>query len=188
MKHFLSPLIGALLLVSCAPSPYGKLQQVKEYDSLSGDKTEGMSRITAYIAPSPDDPGSSVIIRPIRGRKSTATWHKDLPKIDQLDLSRPYQLDLLVAKMKQVNLTKAYVYRISDQDRILGDVSRCQLHDAAMHREAEDWIDGCELQKARVYPNSGIFLALCGSGMRHVVWVCPQCQKAQREEIKRLSH
>ena len=185
MKTYLTFLIIALPFVSCHSSPYGELQQIKSYDSLSGDKTEGFSRLTAYITPSPDHPHTAVEIRPIRGRKFTAAWHEDLPKLDKLDLSKPYQLDFLVVKINKVNVTSASVYRISDQDRDLGDVSRCKMHKAAMHREVEDWIDGCELQKARVYPNSGIFLALCGSGMRHVVWVCPQCQKAQQKEIKR---
>jgi len=188
MKLYLSLPLIVLSLMSCHSSPYGELQQIKSYDSLSGDKTEGFSRLTAYIAPSPDHPHTSAVIRPILGRKIIAAWHKELPKIDKLDPAKLYQIDFLVVKMNKAKYYDASIIRISDQDRVLGDVSLCQWHKAAMHREVEDWIDGGELQKARVYPNSGIFLALCGSGMRHVVWVCPQCQKAQQKEIKRYSH
>jgi hypothetical protein len=193
MKNsYLIILAVACALIGCASDNFGSRHDVKHYDVLSGDITEGFSRIRATVSESantlPTYP-TSAELRTRLGRKLIVTWNKGLPPISSLDPAKIYTLDLIVAKGEKTRFTGASVFRITDGDDIIADQSRCSMHQRAMQREVEDWIDGFTLAskgKVRQYPNSGIFHAVCNSGMHHVVWVCPECREAEQRQIDSL--
>jgi hypothetical protein len=189
MKHLPLLLAFVLLLLSCGNSPYGKLQNARDYSGLCGDITEGLTRVVATVSSS-NSSATEVKLRTLRGRMIDVHWPAEFPAIATLDANKQYSFDLILTHWKKLNLDTASVYRISDEEKVLADLSLCSLHRKPMFREEEDWINAEELirkDQDRLYPNSGIFHALCGSGMHHVVWVCPTCLDAERQATQRLN-
>jgi len=183
------PLAVASALIGCASSNFGKRYDVKEYGGLSGDITEGFSTTRAFVSESRITDPTSAELRTREGRKLTVIWKKELPPISSLDPQKIYTFDLIAVKGEKIRFSYASVYRISDDEHIIADLSRCSIHQTAMHREVEDWIDGYDFTQGRIrpYPNSGIVHSVCGSGRRHVVWVCHACRDAEQKLIDRLN-
>jgi len=179
----------AIALIGCASNHFGKRYDVKEYGGLSGDITEGFSTIRAYVSESGTTGRTSADLRIKYGRKLTVIWNEDLPSISSLDPDKIYTFDLIAVKGEKKRFSYARVYRIKDGQDTIADLSRCSLHKTDMHREAEDWIDGYDFTQGRIraYPNSGIVHSVCGSGIRHVVWVCENCRLAEQKQIDRLN-
>ena len=194
MKNLLLFLACATLLVCCAHAPYGKLHNPRDYDSLTGDITEGFVWVEARVSSSHpeksiDSGDLKARLHTKRGRDLDVYWPAELPSITTLDSGKTYSFDLIVTHWKQPKTDAARVYRITDGTTVLADLSRCELHRRPMFREVEEWIDSIVLDsngQVRHYPHSGIFHAVCGSGMHHVVWVCPSCRDAERREIQRV--
>lgn len=194
MKHVTLLLSLAFLMLSCGSSPYGKLQDARDYDGMSGKITEGFSRVQAFVSEDAslrltDYEKPVVQLRTACGRLLRVKWHNGLSAVSDLDPTKLYHVDLIVTHWKEPNTDSATAYRITDGDKILADLSRCSLHRKPMMREVEDWIDRIdevEKNQDRLYPNSGIFHAVCSSGMRHVTWVCPTCRKNEHKAIQRL--
>jgi hypothetical protein len=182
MKHLCLATIG--LLIGCAGAPYGKVRDSQKFDALSGDFTEGFAAVHAAVLPN-ESQGGNVRLLTQRKKKIDVSWHDALPAVSKLDATKSYDFDLIVQDWHQGNEKTATVFRIREGERVLADLSQCELHQQPMKREAEDWIDQVDPRKAKRYPNSGIFHAFCSSGMRHVVWVCPSCQDAERKEVLR---
>lgn len=181
----LASLIG---LIGCTSSHFGKRYEVKKYAGLTGDITEEFYSIHASVAADPKE-SSSAQLQTTRGRNISITWNTNLPPLSSLDPAKIYQFDLIVTKGKKPRFTTATLYRIKDADHIIADLSLCPMHQRSMHREEEEWIDGSTLShKGRVtrYPHSGIFHAVCSSGIHHVIWVCPDCRNAEQKQIDRL--
>jgi hypothetical protein len=184
MKCFSLCIATLWLLVGCAASPYGKVSDPQKYDSLSGDFTEGFATIRATVLPS-ESTGGNVHLRTQNKKSIEANWPESLPAIATLDATKSYEFDLLIKHWHKPDRKTAEVFRIRDGQQILADLAECKRHQKTMHREVEDWIDAVDPRKAKRYPHSGIFHAVCSSGIRHVVWVCPSCQAAERKEVIR---
>jgi hypothetical protein len=184
------PLAVASALIGCASSDFGKRYDVKEYGGLSGDITEGFSTTRASVSESRIKDPTSAELRTREGRKLTVIWKKELPPISSLDPQKIYTFDLIAVKGVKKDFSYASVYRIKDVEDTIADLSQCARHKTQMHREVEDWIDGYDYitqDRVRSYPNSGIFHAVCGSGIRHVVCVCETCRLAEQKQIDRLN-
>ena len=175
-------LIGSL--IGCAGAPYGKVKDPKHFDGLTGELTEGFASIQATFLPT-ESRGGNVCLLTQNKKKIEATWPGGLPEITTLDATKSYEFDLIIKHWRQPNVKTAEVFRIRDGKQILVDFSQCKLHGRPMIREAEDWIDAVDPRKAKRYPHSGLVHAVCGSGIRHIIWVCPTCQAAERKEIIR---
>jgi hypothetical protein len=188
LPHIL-PVMG-LTLIGCGTTNFGKLEDVKEYGVLYGNVSEGFARMEASVIASTAANTNSAELQTKLGRKFTVTWTKGLPSFESLDPNKPYLLDLIVfSGPNLITNPSAAVYRISEGDRIIADLSRCSIHKCAMYRAPDDWIDGYALQKkgkVKQYPNSGIFHAVCNSGMHYVGWVCPECREAEQRQIDSL--
>jgi len=181
-------LAGAL--IGCASSNFGKRSDVRHYGGLSGDITEGFSTTRASVSePGITDP-NSVVLRTRQGRKLAVVWKKELPPISSLDPHKVYTFDVIAVEGEHRRNSYASVFRISDDRHIIADLSRCTIHYIAMDRKVEDWIDGYDFSQGRIrpYPNSGIVHSVCGSGRRHVVWVCHLCRDAEQKQIDRISN
>ncbi|MCU0749642.1 MAG: hypothetical protein MUF13_08870 [Akkermansiaceae bacterium] len=176
-------------LIGCASSHFGKRYDVKEYGGLSGDITEGFSTIRASVRESNITDPASAELRTRYGRNLIVRWDQELPPIRSLDPEKVYTFDLIAVKGVKKRFSHASVYRVKDDEDTVADLSKCARHRRQMHREVEDWIDGYDFTQGRVraYPNSGIFHSVCGSGIRHVVWVCETCRLAEQKQIDRLS-
>ena len=179
----------AIALIGCASNNFGKRYDVKEYDGLSGDITEGFSTTRAYVSESRTTDPTSADLRTKHGRKLTVIWKEELPPIGSLDPDKIYTFDLIAVKGEKKRFSYASVYRIKDDEDTIADLSRCTLHKTEMHREVEDWIDGYDFTQGRIrpYPNSGIVHSVCGFGIRHVVWICETCRLAEQKQIDRLN-
>jgi hypothetical protein len=179
----------AIALIGCASNNFGRRYDVKEYDGLSGDITEGFSTIRAYVIESSTTDPTSADLRTKNGRTVTVIWKQELPPISSLDPEKIYTFDLIAVKGVKKRFSYASVYRIKDEEHAIADLSQCAFHKRQMHRKVEDWVDGYDFRKGRVkpYPNSGIFHAACGSGIRHIVWVCETCRLAEQKQLDRLN-
>lgn len=179
-----------LTLIGCGNTNFGKLEDVKEYGVLYGNVSEGFARMEASVIASTAANTNSAELQTKLGRKFTVTWTKGLPSVESLDPNKPYLLDLIVfSGPNLITNPSAAVYRISEDDRIIADLSRCSIHKCAMYRAADEWINGEELQKkgkVKQYPNSGIVHAVCNSGMHYVGWVCSECREAEQRQIDSL--
>ena len=162
---------------------------MKEYGGLSGDITEGFSTIRASVSESSITDPTSAELRTRHGRNLIVRWNQELPPISSLDSEKIYTFDLIAVKGVKKRFSYASVYRIKDDEDSIVDLSQCARHKTQMHRDVEDWIDGYDFTQGRVrpYPNSGIFHAVCGSGIRHVVWVCDTCRLAEQKQIDQLN-
>jgi hypothetical protein len=182
-------LLMAFMLMACATSENDERHDVKEYQGLTGDITEGFSSIRAAVAESyGKDPRYAELLAD-QGRKLVVKWDDPLPPVKSLDPAKIYQFDLIVTKGSKIDFTMHEVYRLMDRDKVLADGSRCPRHGCAMHRAEEIWIDGIsagENGDVIRYPHSGNHYPLCGSGIHHVVWVCPLCRQAEQQQIDRL--
>lgn len=176
-------------MIGCATSHLGKRYDVKKYDGLTGDITEGFSTIRASVSASKITDPISADLRTTHGRKLTVIWKKELPPINSLDPEKIYTCDLIAVKGEKNRFSYASVYRITDEQHTIADLSRCLIHKEEMYREEEDWVDGYDFTQGRIrpYPNSGIVHTVCGSGIRHVVWVCSACRLAEQKQIGRLN-
>lgn len=180
-------LAGAL--IGCASSDFGKRSDVKHYGGLCGDITEGFSTTRASVSESGITDPNSVVLRTKQGRKLAVVWNKELPSISSLDPQKVYTFDVIAVEGQQRRNSYASVFRISDDRHLIADLSRCSIHNIAMDRKVEDWIDGYDFSQGRIrpYQNSGIVHSVCGSGRRHVVWVCHLCRDAEQKQIDRIS-
>jgi hypothetical protein len=185
MKSFSFFCAISCFFIACSCSPFGEVTEKKHYDGLSGDVTEGFASIQASVDPG-QSKGHAILVKQ-RGRKVDVLWPSQLPAVSKLDATKVYTLDLIVKDWKKAKHKDAQVYRMRDGERVIADLSLCAMHQQPMVREVEDWIDRFDEDVVKRYPHSGIFHAVCGSGMRHVMWVCPSCQAAERKEILRAS-
>ena len=189
--------LATSLMVSCASVP-GKdrprLREVVSYDhSMADSMVEGKRSTTGtmWIQRSPServfDIKRDIVSLQVAGpwgQRLSVAWPEGLPSDVELDPQKKYRVDLLTRIYKGPDYVANDLLRISDRKgRVIVDASICNIHKQPMQRQleqgksAEAYSRSFMLKQEKEFPNDGNVYLACGSGIHHMTWRCPECEK-----------
>lgn len=174
-----------VLVASCAENLPRLEHKVRYQVSMAGSLVEGTRTAVGQVTVIPSQekfPGIKVVES--GGSQQDASlsgWHGPLPKLDP---SKIYQVELLTQIYRDPDYVFSDVLRISEGNHVVFDASICPKHKISMERLLERGVSACayprsffRLQEGH-FPYDGNAYLLCGSGLRHPTWKCPECEKA----------
>lgn len=186
------------LLASCAMWSGEKLPRLREEtrypEAVIGHLVEGKRSVHGRLSVA-ERSGSSltyIVITQPGGRQIEAKWPAGVAVGSSIDPQATYQVELLTRIYTDPDYVFDDVLRISDKSGgVIVDASVCRLHGLAMQRQveegmsAEDYPDSFVKRREREFPNEGKVYLACGSGIQHMTWKCPECDKRYRAWAKR---
>ena len=194
-----SAIFSTLLLLFLAGCSAGGLAKprirnaVSYSGTMSGAMSEGIRTVMGRLevqAPTSGGYITAIVTTP-SGEKLEAKWPEWCKSPTFLDVSKTYEIELMTRIYKDPDYIFNDIRRVSDEGRLLMDTSVCHVHNLPMQRQIEDGKSACEypeqffsIQKKR-FPNDGNSYLLCGSGIRHPMWKCPECSKQYHGWTKR---
>jgi len=181
-------LLAAVVCSSCGPT----LPPITE--TIAHSNYEQERRYVVEGKPVFTPAGQSVLL------DLRAKHHYDLQPLQWPEKLMPHQnleglsglrFEVVEAVRRQDNKWQSEnmgVRRVWQRDKLLLDTTpRCEVHHLLMRREVEDGVDGDQFDRffrrqKQLFPHDGKAYLLCGSGIRHFLWTCPECARIQKRE------
>jgi len=204
---YLAPLlavVSALWLTSCAAfdrMDHPRLREKVKYEgTISGGMVEGKRSIQATVTlkrQSTRSPGGvwqdpvKLEIESVGGERLEEPWPGSLPSKVSFEPNKQYRVELLTRIYRNPDYIFNDLLRISDGDNVIADTSSCSLHKQPMQRQVENqksigaYPDSFTLTRKKRFPTDGNVYLGCGSGIRHPLWKCPECEKEYHRWTKR---
>ena len=187
------------LLMSCAPWQDEKRPRLRDETSYpgsgSGRLVEGKRVVSGRLSVRESSGGRLTYVNIAQGggRPIEAQWPEGVPVGSVTDPGASYQVELLTRIYRDPDYVFDDVLRVSDdRGRVIVDASVCRVHGLAMKRQveegvsAEDYPESFDRRRTREFPNDGKVYLACGSGIRHMTWRCPECDRRYHARAKRL--
>jgi hypothetical protein len=162
--------------------------------AVIGHLVEGKRSVRGRLSVG-DSSGSSLTYINIAeggGPQIKAKWPDGVAVSPLIDPEETYQVELLTRVYTDPDYVFDDVLRVSDKDgRVIVDASICCRHGLAMQRQveegmsAEDYPDSFDKRREKEFPNDGKVYLACGSGIQHMTWKCPECDKRYHAWAKR---
>ncbi|HEY1122586.1 MAG TPA: hypothetical protein VGE67_13330 [Haloferula sp.] len=187
--------LASLVLGSCTSS--SKLPKLTDQMSLpevgSESMVEGRRVISGrlLLEGEPRKGDATLKIIGAKGVETRMTWPAREKAPIWIEPGKTYQVELLTTVFSKGTAVYDNVLRISDEGHTYLDFSLCQVHRVPMQRQIEDAKSGCDYPdsfdatRKRQFPNDGNVYLLCGSGISHPLWKCPECEEAYHRWAKR---
>lgn len=184
-----------LLLAGCSTGNLEKprIRNAVSCNARAGAMNEGVRSFNGHLeVKSPMSGGFiTAIVTTSSGEKLEARWPEWSKSPTFLDSSKNYRIELMTRVYEDPDYVFNDILRVSEGDRTLIDASVCHVHNLPMQRQIEDGKSACEYPEhffstqKKSFPNDGNSYLLCGSGIAHPLWKCPECSKQYHAWTKR---
>lgn len=190
-QTILASAITGFLLSACAATS-AKVPERTDILKLSTTTSEGRRVVTGRLSFPSHEHSLKIENSGFLPETISAGFSGKKTDFGPVDPAANHQVELLTTVETSPFHVLNSVVRVSRDGRVIYDESICPLHRRSMKRQIEDSFSPeaypesfFTLQK-KSFPNDGNTRLLCGGGIRHPLWKCPDCYAPYLRAEKRL--